>query len=625
MKTIASIFPKLFGAKIPESDPQSALPELANALARQHTLPPERVLNCLQRLMTAETCGHELTKTQFYRAFLRGLPGLLTAALARMPPEYAIEFCETEDLLAYRRRDQIAHVLANTFTPLYSLDELGCLLSEFVHHQELNRRSLLSTGLPNTFFNLSPWVDVHLNKLYFTKLPVSLRQRWGLLDDRSSSNHPTRPRPAYPRACVDWRRIADRISVMRSGFLDANLWNQYPLQPNPACRWEWARWQHDIWHCCDYEDADLLDGLSEEAGTRLATLRPSIFDTKCQVLGSLASALRECNHQTLWQKCLDDITRRISGDDADFLLRMDMFFAGYEIRSTQKESKTLPLLCGGLTNLFELIGHVEKELVIGTMTKTREALGDAVIVDELRRPHFATELNPRSVRYGSRHAYLNLVAAGRGDQIRSASDLCSHLDSEEPAFWSQFRQRAADALSSEFSGLVGVKLQRKFQPVLQPLLQQYADRWVHEQEQSTKIKQPTAKFPVLADLHWAEVTIVFTSNDTIRVSARGVVKDFHYSEIGFKDERKNVQPNSRWLALKQFARQDGTVRWDTDISREEKRALKTAVKNLRNYLKAFIGIGDDPFHPYHDAKAYSTRFKLRDESFSDVDGESVVD
>ncbi len=259
---IGELFPRLHGVEISDEDPEAALPALADRLAKKFMLPSTRVLACLQRLVSYERRGRPTTKASLFRSLLSGLPSLLSRALARMPAQEAVEFCETEDLDAFSRRERITRILRSVFTPLLSLSELGQLLSEFVEHQESNRRDLLATGLPATHFGLNRWLDLHCNKLYYTKLPIHLQQRGRLSAQRAMQvgqrgilSASTDRVPAFPSFCVDWRRVASR-----STELDPDLYEDFrtDLRPNerkPVSQFAWAKKTGTCWTECDYDDA----------------------------------------------------------------------------------------------------------------------------------------------------------------------------------------------------------------------------------------------------------------------------------------------------------------------------------------------------------------------------------
>ena len=129
-------------------------------------------------------------------------------------------------------------------------------------------------------------------------------------------------------------------------------------------------------------------------------------------------------------------------------------------------------------------------------------------------------------------------------------------------------------------------------------------------EKKTQELKVTAKFPSPPGLTWEKVTITFVSNDSARVSACGTCKTYTFSDLGFSDRRKGDRPNTRWSILKKLAEHGGRLEWNTNLTREEKNRLQTAIKDIRKRLQALTGLTDDPFHRYREKKAYETRFTI---------------
>ena len=84
----------------------------------------------------------------------------------------SLEFDEEEDPQAFPRRQFAAQVLVDPRTPFYTLPELSGHLRTFAGHQEANRAEMLRIGHPATSFAASPFLDLWLNKLYYTKVPI---------------------------------------------------------------------------------------------------------------------------------------------------------------------------------------------------------------------------------------------------------------------------------------------------------------------------------------------------------------------------------------------------------------------------------------------------------------------
>lgn len=463
----------VFGVSVPRSDAKSALPTIAQVLAQKHSLPTDRVTSCLQRLFEAEFRRQKIIYGKVLWSFRAGLLSILPLSLECMPAEKALAFSEAEDLNAYKRRVLISQALANEFTPLLSLDELARTISEFIEHQEKNQKSLLETGHPKTHFAKSPWLDAHLNKLYFTKSPIWLKQTG---QSSTTSNF----RPVFHRMYVDQRRIAQRTTGHHRHtleFMRGSLFS--PPSVSPPCQLQWANFEEGGWVACSYDNAHTLAGLPIADIPKVEGLRTALQKTKIRVLAELSSAIRDRDDKRVGQRCLEIISKELTAEEATYLLYLDVGYAGYEVRTVRPETRSMPLFAGGLTSLLELIGHVKKELVIGTLAKTREALSKTLVLDVWRKPRFVTLVDRSKYKNLGRttvqNPYLELVAVGMESAVREGLDLCVDRDADEPAFWSSYRDEVEQALSSEFYTLVPVRVKKCFQPKFQTTLQEFAD------------------------------------------------------------------------------------------------------------------------------------------------------
>ena len=137
---------------------------------------------------------------------------------------------------------------------------------------------------------------------------------------------------------------------------------------------------------------------------------------------------------------------------------------------------------------------------------------------------------------------------------------------------------------------------------------------IEKRPRSKEGQEQIARFPSPKDLKWEEVSMTFVSNETLEIRARGVVKKYHYAQIGFQDKRMVDTPNGLWLFLKDvFASEYGEIAWEP--SNLDPKRLKNAqqpVSRLRKLLKSAMGIEEDPFYPYWEVKAYRPRFSITD-------------
>jgi hypothetical protein len=154
------------------------------------------------------------------------------------------------------------------------------------------------------------------------------------------------------------------------------------------------------------------------------------------------------------------LTETVSAEEAEFYLRMDHFYMGYDLtdRGAPEEIPGLDRP-GGFTDLLEVIGHFEKELTIGTLAETRNAIGDMLKLDEFNRPRLFLR------------NYFEAINHPLKDVLDSALDLFSSLESKESDFWNNYRNRVNQALENDFyEEIPGEKVKRKFMHSFEPLM-----------------------------------------------------------------------------------------------------------------------------------------------------------
>lgn len=142
-------------------------------------------------------------------------------------------------------------------------------------------------------------------------------------------------------------------------------------------------------------------------------------------------------------------------------------------------------------------------------------------------------------------------------------------------------------------------------------------------------------FQKMPGLQWKEIVIKFVSADAVEIRARHVKDRYTYAEMGFKNRKaRDASPDSIWRFLREvFALRQGEVSWHAEkVSQEDQNRMKHMVWALRNRLRAFFRIKDDPFYPYRNDKSYKTKFLLlpaetafdSDDDGGDDDVESIM-
>jgi hypothetical protein len=189
---------------------------------------------------------------------------------------------------------------------------------------------------------------------------------------------------------------------------------------------------------------------------RLKADRGKILDLKVAILKILSRAIKRKASMNLWNDCLRILTETVSSEEAEFYLRMDQFYIGYDVtdRTDKGAPEEIPGLDrpGGFTDLLEVIGHIEKELTIGTLAETRNALADLLTFGQWNRPLLFVS------------NYFEATEHPLRDTLDSALDLFSYLELKESDFWENYPNRVKEALENEFYGdfIYRDKVKRKF-------------------------------------------------------------------------------------------------------------------------------------------------------------------
>lgn len=124
----------------------------------------------------------------------------------------------------------------------------------------------------------------------------------------------------------------------------------------------------------------------------------------------------------------------------------------------------------------------------------------------------------------------------------------------------------------------------------------------------------TLSFP--QGTQWKDISLVFLSKETVRITGPEFSKRFMFSELGFVDRRRGETPDSRWDTLRYLAQQRGILSWETTAASKQKNCIQAAISEIRRRLKRITGLDEDPFEDYRTCRAYRTKFTIRDNSFS---------
>ena len=361
-------------------------------------------------------------------------------ALDVLEPEAALALFESEDTGRLAEREAAFWYITSDTTPLYTTDELADLIVAFMAHLERNRDPLLRTGHPQTDFSRAWWLDWHLTKLYYTKLPVAIR----MVRNRQAGD--------FERSYVWGEELELDQSHLEGGGRT-------------------------------YEDEPIFESLDPADADRLEASRGKVLAAKVAVLERLATALRRRDAKGLWPNCLQVLTEAFLADEVDFFLRIDRSYTGFDVLSGAVIDEDADLIAGGLTDLLEVVGHCEKELSLGTMDRTKrrfQAVPDGLAL----------------------HSYYEAVGQPWRRDVDTALDRFIELDTQDLAFWNGFRQRVNEALENEFSEevVIRTRIKRKLRAKFEPQVATFAE-WQKAQLEATgalpvlQLTQPSPEPP----------------------------------------------------------------------------------------------------------------------------------
>ena len=467
----------------------------AEGLARRHGLDFDRVLRIMRRTAT-DALGRPLAPPAPGRDNL--LDGLrfhpsLDEALAYLPPEDALSVFERTDSGALSRRCRLFDYLADPTTPAYTFGELADLLDALGRHLERNRDPLLRTGYPQTSFAPSPWLEWHLVLLSPTKLPVSA---FGPPVDPSA--------PAYPSASPlpphRVRLLYEEGSLPTDG--DGNL----------VYRHVWSRtarppaWSEDgPWvvrsladpapvEVCPYGEAAFIHGLPPDVAAHLEEGRAGLFRVKRDIVEACVRCLRARAAGALWPAVLRILTDALLWPEAQRYLEVEDLYWRSGVGDfvvppyTMRPPDEVP---GTLSALLSLVGHVEKELLVGTFDRTIAGIAEVL-----------PETDPAGLE-----SYFQAVGQPGQAALDAALDGFWPLEEREQAFWEEYRSRVDAALEGEFREevVIRARVKRRLVARFEPQIRTFAE-WQRAHLEAT------GSLPVL---HLAQLTTQATVDQAI--------------------------------------------------------------------------------------------------------------
>jgi hypothetical protein len=381
-----------YAPSIPE-----AVAHEAGRLADEHGVAPDRAAALLTRL------AHAALRDEPAGSVADDWLPLVREALDRAPGEESLALFEDDTALVLERV-RFADWAAGEPGPLYTLDELADLTDQFADAVEQDADHLVGTGLPSRRFRPCRWLYLRLGRLYDTRTTDS-------------------PWPADEFAPEP---VPDSVPPYR--------WVRRVSQPGRG-RFEGVTIQERLQ--CEYHEADLLRVLDPDDVPRLEAARAILHPLKVAVLRTLAHAARARDADGVWPRCWGLVAEALPRPERLFLLGADRRYLETDATRGGLDEARRKMIPGGLSDLLEVVGHVEAEARFGSLARTREALGPLVT----REPH------PRLRVTGDGHAYFYFLRRpANRRRVDEALEEYVLRDGEVRCFWAEYRRRVQRAV-----------------------------------------------------------------------------------------------------------------------------------------------------------------------------------
>lgn len=117
--------------------------------------------------------------------------------------------------------------------------------------------------------------------------------------------------------------------------------------------------------------------------------------------------------------------------------------------------------------------------------------------------------------------------------------------------------------------------------------------------------QPRASFPTPKGYHWEDILIVIMAHCRFKMLAGSVKETYHMRDAGLADTRKELTTgNTSWELLVRLAE-------DQFLPGRAGKVSKKNISLLRNWLRRFTGLRNDPFESYQEGRGWVPKFKIK--------------
>ncbi len=348
----------------------------------------------------------------------------LSEAFEDNPIDDTLIYFENADLFEVWNREAIMQYWIDD-APFYTLEELSLVTRKAIEHLERNREYLLQYGHSLSVFTRCDFLMRLTDRLYYTDCPSSLhRVRASQLDKKTLNKlfpHGNLPEP--------FNFVANADMAIKNPF--------HKMEP--------------------------IDEISPQDKKMLIDGRNRFFSLKQQILQELFRSICSRSADGLWDRCVNLIREAISAEEAEFYLRVDRIYEGYDIQ-TDENNPDCGLIAGGLTRLLDTIWHYEKEITIGTIHHCKSKLNEVGLggISEIGRGELYVSTGEPTKSY---YAFIN---DEKRNILDAALDQFMILYERETNHWQEYRKRVNYVLENEL--YVDITIHKK---IKRPLAYKY--------------------------------------------------------------------------------------------------------------------------------------------------------
>ena len=490
--------------------------------------------------------------------------------LSKIPHDKVFELFEDNDINDLYNLDYLFDQI--DFNLFYTYDELTNIIKSFITYLLNNRNEIISTGFPLKSFESSLWFYTNLSKLYPVKIPYLILRK---------------EKDKYGNFLLEYHwRETPRNSIHLS-----NLENQ------------------------DFFNASYIKDYSFQNIDLIERTRPILFDLKIEILNILLNSLLNKNYLRLWDQCFKCISGKMPIEDFRSFNKID------EMKdtippgiSTDKNQKNLSnnmlhsdyfFEKGGLAQIIELIFHIEKELRLGPINEIKTKLLDL-------------GKNKKMSTY-----YDLLLNINISDLFTIGKEYFKKYK-EENRYKVFFKDRLSNDLKKSFNTSLSDKpdISDSIKQIINSLMNKINSKTDSTESRNTSKTNTNNIIPIKLppNTKWGHIIIQFIDNENIKITAPDNFKyKANYTEMGFKDKKK-LCPNSQWRFLQLLSLREGHLSWKDLTEKPEaikqkdiEKLINQAKKRkqlLKDKLKEYFQINEDPFFDYREKDAYEVKFHL---------------